>query len=226
MSIKTTDPICVKETSYASDRENKKVRDRKTQRRATLKTVAQRLGLSAGTISSVLNDSPGAKSIPQKTKERVLAAARELNYQPNFFARSLRTRQSGTIGIMAPKIDDPSVALLVSGIESFLREENYFFFLGIHDQDPVLFENCSTALMLRGAEGFIVVDLILAHPLPVPTVSIATQQPLAYYGSVGIRADCCPESGGISLKGVGRTAAETLLCQIKQDQFSLYARTV
>jgi len=58
----------------------------------TLKAVAQHLGLTPGTVSAVLNDSPSARSIPQETKNRIHAAAKELNYRPNFSATSGRTR--------------------------------------------------------------------------------------------------------------------------------------
>jgi DNA-binding LacI/PurR family transcriptional regulator len=59
--------------------------------RATLKTVADHLGLTAGTISAVLNNTLAATRIPQGTRDRIVAAARELNYQPNPLARALRT---------------------------------------------------------------------------------------------------------------------------------------
>jgi DNA-binding LacI/PurR family transcriptional regulator len=62
--------------------------------RVTLKTVADHLGLTPGTISAVLNDTPGAVRIPQATKDRITAAARELNYYPNPLARALRVGQS------------------------------------------------------------------------------------------------------------------------------------
>src|SRR5438128_1698107 len=95
--------------------------------RITLKTLAQRVGLTPGTVSVVLNNTPQAQSIPQQTKNRIRAAAHELNYQPNFFACSLRNRKSYTIGVMAREIADPRVALVLSGIEHALREQNYFF---------------------------------------------------------------------------------------------------
>src|SRR5712692_9546175 len=60
----------------------------------TLKSVAAHVGLSAGTVSAVLNDAPSAKHIPKPTRERIIAAARKLDYRPNFFARSLRTRRT------------------------------------------------------------------------------------------------------------------------------------
>jgi DNA-binding LacI/PurR family transcriptional regulator len=61
--------------------------------KVTLKTVADYVGLTPGTISAVLNDTPGAVRIPQATKARIVAAARDLNYQPNQLARALRVGQ-------------------------------------------------------------------------------------------------------------------------------------
>lgn len=66
-------------------------RDMKAEPRVTLKTVAEHIGLTAGTVSAVLNNSAAAMRIPQHTRSRILAAARELNYQPNPLARALRT---------------------------------------------------------------------------------------------------------------------------------------
>lgn len=58
--------------------------------RVTLKTLSDYLGLTAGTISAVLNQSTGASRIPQHTRDRVFEAARKFNYQPNPIARALR----------------------------------------------------------------------------------------------------------------------------------------
>jgi len=59
--------------------------------RVTLKTIAERLGLTPGTISAVLNNTRAADRIPQHTRDRVITAAREMNYRPNPLARALRT---------------------------------------------------------------------------------------------------------------------------------------
>ena len=59
--------------------------------RVTLRTIAEHVGLTPGTISAVLNNTRAADRIPQHTRDRVIAAARELNYTPNPLARALRT---------------------------------------------------------------------------------------------------------------------------------------
>src|SRR5438445_9701659 len=80
--------------------ENRKTRD-SNGGAVTLKAVAAHLGLSPGTVSAVLNDAPSAKHIPKVTRERIVAAARKLDYRPNFFARSLRKQRTFTIGVIA-----------------------------------------------------------------------------------------------------------------------------
>lgn len=74
--------------------ENETMNSKRSSTRVTLKTVADHLGLTPGTISAVLNDTAGAIRIPQATKDRITAAARELNYQPNPLARALRSGQT------------------------------------------------------------------------------------------------------------------------------------
>jgi len=74
--------------------DNENMNSNKSCTRVTLKTVADHLGLTPGTISAVLNDTPGARRIPQGTKRRIVAAARELNYHPNPLARALRSGQT------------------------------------------------------------------------------------------------------------------------------------
>jgi DNA-binding LacI/PurR family transcriptional regulator len=139
----------------------------------TLKAVAQHVGFSPGTISAVLNNAPSAKHIPQPTRNRILAAARELNYRPNFFARSLRSKRTCTLGVIVHDIGEGYGALVVAGIENYARQKDYFFVTGVHRHDPEIFEKYSTLLLQRGVEGFITVDLNLPHSLPLPTVAVS-----------------------------------------------------
>ena len=138
----------------------------------TLKSVAAHVGLSAGTVSAVLNDAPSAKHIPKPTRERIIAAARKLDYRPNFFARSLRKRRTFTLGVIAHEIGDGYSSSIIAGIENSARQKDYFFVTGVHRHDPALFERYSRLLLQRGAEGIIAVDFNLAHSLPVPAVAI------------------------------------------------------
>ena len=139
----------------------------------TLKAVAQHIGLTPGTVSAVLNDSPSARSIPQETKNRIHAAAKELNYRPNFFARTLRNKRTYTIGVIAEEIGDSYSSPIISGIEQYLRKRDYFFLTVVHRHDPVLLNRYSQLLSERGVEGIITVDTIVQESPALPTVAVA-----------------------------------------------------
>jgi len=144
--------------------------------RVTLKTIADHLGLTPGTVSAALNNSPAARSIPEHTKNRIIEAAQALNYRPNFFARTLRLRRTYTIGVIAEEIGDAYGAMVISGIEEYLRKNNYFFLTVIHRHDPKLLQTYAQMLLTRGVEGFITTDTSLTEKLALPTVAVAGHQ--------------------------------------------------
>jgi DNA-binding LacI/PurR family transcriptional regulator len=141
--------------------------------KVTLKTIADQLGLTPGTVSAALNNSAAARSIPDHTKNRIIEAARALNYRPNFFARTLRLRRTYTIGVIAEEIGDAYGAMVISGIEEYLRKNNYFFLTVIHRHDPKLLQTYAQMLLTRGVEGFITTDTSLTEKLALPTVAVA-----------------------------------------------------
>jgi DNA-binding LacI/PurR family transcriptional regulator len=144
----------------------------------TLKAVAQHIGLTPGTVSAVLNDSPSARSIPQDTKNRIHAAAKELNYRPNFFARTLRNKRTYTIGVIAEEIGDSYSSPIISGIEQYLRKRDYFFLTVAHRHDPALLNRYSQLLSERGVEGIITVDTTVQEAPALPTVAVAGHKKL------------------------------------------------
>jgi DNA-binding LacI/PurR family transcriptional regulator len=139
----------------------------------TLKAVAKHLGLTPGTVSAVLNDSPASRSIPERTRTRIVEAARALNYRPNFMARSLRVQRTYTIGVILEEIGDAYGASIMSGIEEFLRNRNFFFFTVAHRHDAKLLQTYGHMLMARGVEGIITVDTSIPEKPPLPTVAVA-----------------------------------------------------
>src|SRR6478672_4019338 len=89
-------------------------------RPVTLQIVAQRVGLTKGTCSAVLNKSAASRSVPPHTQERILAAARELDYRPSFHARNLATKRTYMIGVVTQEIGDFYSSPIISGIERYL----------------------------------------------------------------------------------------------------------
>lgn len=139
----------------------------------SLKHLAEHLGLSQAAVSFVINRSPAAKSIPQRTQELIRAAARELNYRPNHLARSLRKQRSFTIGVVVPEISEGYAALVMSGIEDHLLQEGYFYFVVSHRHRNELIEEYPLLLQQRAVEGLIAVDTVLAEELDVPSVAVS-----------------------------------------------------
>ena len=142
------------------------------QKPVSLKQLAAHLGLDPATVSVVLNDVPG-RSIPQRTRERIKAAARELNYQPNLLARSLRSRETRTIGILVPELGDGYHTQVMSGIGDCLIQSGYFYFTAHHRHKPELIEEYTRMFIGRGAQGIIAVDTLLEHPISIPLVAVA-----------------------------------------------------
>ena len=109
---------------------------------------------------------------------RILQAARDLNYRPNFMARSLRVQRTYTIGVILEEIGDGYGSMIVSGIEEYIREKNYFFLTVAHRHDRALLQTYSEMLIARGVEGFITVDTSLEEVPSLPTVAVAGHRPL------------------------------------------------
>jgi len=156
----------------------KPLRPKSATQHVSLKSLAKHLQLSPATISLVINRSPAAKSIPQRTQDRVRAAARELNYRPNFIARSLRSQRSFTIGVVVPEISEGYAALVMSGIEDHLLQEGYFYFVVSHRHRADLIEEYPRLLQQRAVDGLIVVDTTCHEGVPIPVVAVSGHREL------------------------------------------------
>ncbi len=124
--------------------------DNRQDGRVTLRTVATYLGLTPGTISAVLNSTLASKRIPQSTKDRIFAAARELNYQPNPLARALRTGKA--LFVKADSYDSGLTrgALVIMDADHFVLAMNAIQKVGLRVPDDVSvveFDNIPAAVM-------------------------------------------------------------------------------
>lgn len=142
-------------------------------RSISLKELAKHLKLSPTTLSLVLNDAPTAASIPQETKDRIVAAARTYNYRANFLARSLRSQRTYTVGVLVPELSEGYAALVLSGIESFLIERGYVYLVASHRHKTKLLGHLPRFLYERCVEGLIGVDTPYDQQLPLPVVCIS-----------------------------------------------------
>ena len=140
--------------------------------RVSLKTLAAHLGLSQGTVSMALSRDSARTGIAAKTRERVVEAAKLLNYKPNYHARSLSSGRSNAIGIIVPTVSEGYYASLISSIETHLLSADYFFFVTSHRWNPSLLARLPETLIDRGAEGLILINTAFDPALTVPSVRI------------------------------------------------------
>jgi DNA-binding LacI/PurR family transcriptional regulator len=146
-----------------------------------LRQLSELLHLSQTTISLVLNDSPAAKSIPERTRERVFEAARKFQYRPNYFARSLRRNKSMSIGVMAPDLSEGYFTLVMQGVEECLLRAHYFYFTASHYWQPELIRDYPRMLEERAVDGFLLLNTPAVVESTLPTVAIS-----AHNGTVGV----------------------------------------
>lgn len=130
---------------------------------STLREMADRLGVSTATVSRAMNDKPGVSS---ETRERVLALAQELQYQPNLAARSLATSRTNTILFIVHRrqfseSEDPFYPFIMHGLEDSLKLDGYNVMLLTLDDEQlasgpaklrVLQEKRADALVLAGPD--------------------------------------------------------------------------
>jgi LacI family transcriptional regulator len=90
---------------------------------ATIKEVARRAGVSLGTVSNVLS---GNVPVSRELRERVAAVIRDLDYHPNHVARSLKAKNTKTLGMVISDITNPFFPLMVRGAEDAASAHGYF----------------------------------------------------------------------------------------------------
>ncbi|WP_299093852.1 LacI family DNA-binding transcriptional regulator [uncultured Metabacillus sp.] len=148
----------------------------------TIREVAKHAGVSSATVSYVLN---GVNKVSDETKERVLQAIEELNYQPDFTAISLSKRKSNMIGIIMPLVNDSLSPIfkenhyfseLLSGVEYVCRKNGYDFLIsGISKP-----EECKNWVMKRNLDALIVLG---KFPLKVFKEMKTLSTPLVFVDS-------------------------------------------
>ncbi|MGJ7921894.1 LacI family DNA-binding transcriptional regulator [Neobacillus sp. LXY-4] len=119
----------------------------------TIEDVAKLANVSIATVSRVINNQGGVR---KATEERILNAINELGYIRSALARSMKKKETNTIGIIVPDIKNPFFPLVVAGIEQKAREKGYYTILSSTNESPIVEEDIVKIFIERGVDGVII----------------------------------------------------------------------
>ncbi|MFC0844606.1 LacI family DNA-binding transcriptional regulator [Streptomyces noboritoensis] len=138
---------------------------------ASIKDVAARAGVSVATVSRVLNSHP---SVSPEARARVLAAVDALGYRPNAVARSLRTDQTRTLGLIISDVLNPYFTELARSVEEEARALGYSVIIGNADERPELQDHHVRTLLDRRIDGLLVSPTDGGSPLMLDAARAGT----------------------------------------------------
>jgi len=119
----------------------------------TLKMVAEKAEVSVNTASRAINNKP---DINENTKKRILQIAKELGYIRNAAAVALRTKKTGTIGVVIADNRNPFYAEVLNGMEEAAREKNYHIILANTQRDYRKEEEAINLLLAKRVDGLLI----------------------------------------------------------------------
>jgi LacI family transcriptional regulator len=129
----------------------------KTGRAASIYDVARESGVSAFTVSAVINNK---SHVSKKLRERVEAAIRKLNYRPNLLARSLAKQKTHTIGMIVPDIANPFFPMVVRGAEDAAQKNGYNLLLCNSDDNLEKEESALELLLSKRVDGILLTKAV------------------------------------------------------------------
>lgn len=134
--------------------------------RVTLADVAARVGVSAKSVSNVVN---GTGWVGDELRQRILAAIDELGYRPNLAARQLRNGRSGLIALVLPDLREPYFAEFASQFVTTAQTRALTVLIAQTGGDR------QAELSMMASEGFPALDGIVMSPLTLTASDLATR---------------------------------------------------
>lgn len=132
-------------------------------KKVSLKDIAKKVGVSTATVSYVLSKGKDSK-VSDEVSKKVKQAARELNYQPNQIAKSLKMGKTFTVGLIVADISNPFFAHIARIIEDEAKKQNYTVIFGSSDEKSDKSWDLIQFLMNRQVDGFIIVPTENSQP--------------------------------------------------------------
>jgi LacI family transcriptional regulator len=125
-------------------------------KRVSLKDIAKKVGVSTALVSYALNKEKESR-VGKEMAAKIRQAAKELNYQPNQIAKSLRSGKSYTIGLIVADISNPFFANIARTIEDEAKRNNYTVIFGSSDENAERAWDLINVFLNRQVDGFIIV---------------------------------------------------------------------
>ena len=126
-------------------------------KRVSLKDIAEKVGVSTALVSYVLNGKEKEKRVGAELVVKIRRVLKEMNYKPNFIARSLRHGTTQTIGLIVTDIANPFFSSLARHIEDEANKSGYTVFIGSSDENYEKSNVLVETLLNRQVDGFIIV---------------------------------------------------------------------
>lgn len=145
-------------------------------KKVSLKDIAQKIGVSTALVSYVLSGNEEKGRVGKETAEKIRQAAKELNYQPNHIAKSLKTGKTNTIGLIVADISNPFFASIARGVEDESGQFGLTTIIGSSDESPEKLKNLVDVFIKRQVDGFIIsppdhseetIDYIISLGIPI-----------------------------------------------------------
>lgn len=127
-------------------------------KKISLKDIAQKAGVSTALVSYVLNGKEKETRVGEAIAKKVREIAKELNYQPNHLAKSLRSGKTHTIGLIIADISNPFFANIARVVEDEAKRNGYTVIIGSCDENAEKSWDLLNVLINRQVDGFIIVS--------------------------------------------------------------------
>ncbi len=131
-------------------------------RKAKMSDVAKLAGVGTMTVSRVVNDSA---LVTEETRKRVRLAIKQLNYQPNPVARSLRQARSNSIGIIVPNFYDPFFATCAHAISVVAKKRGYSVIVTTSDEQASIEFSEACRMVLHNVEGMAIIPAAIGRSM-------------------------------------------------------------
>ena len=119
---------------------------------ATMKDIARLAQVSTSTVSHVINDS---RFVSDEIREKVMGVVRELNYTPSALARSLKVKETNTIGMLVTASSNPFFAEVLRSVERYCNRHQYNLILSYTDGDSQRLQKNLDTLIQKQVDGLI-----------------------------------------------------------------------